>query len=230
MKNELKNNTEPKKIRVKIKPVLCTIFLFAIGITLLFNFIKKPISNIYITGNKYLTDWEIIKLANLDDYPSWISVSNSNIEKELEENILISNAEVDKQNITTVNIKIKENIPLFFDTVRNKTILYNGQEVTEEYDVPIMLSSLTGELYVLFLEGIRNINEDVLNKISEIVYSPDEVDDERILVTMTDGNYVYLTLKKFKAINDYNNIVKEFDNKKGILYLNSGGYFKIMEN
>ena len=77
---------------------------------------------------------------------------------------------------------------------------------------------------------MRKVKSEVLNKISEIVYAPDEVDDERILLTMTDGNYVYLTLKKFSVINDYNDIVKEFDNKKGILYLNSGGYFKIMEN
>ena len=30
-------------------------------------------------------------------------------------------------------------------------------------------------------------------------------------------------------INSYNDIVKQFDNKKGILYLNSGGYFDIFE-
>jgi hypothetical protein len=70
----------------------------------------------------------------------------------------------------------------------------------------------------------------VFRKISEIKYDPDEVDKERILFTMTDGNYVYITMLKFYLLNDYNSIVKEFDNKKGILYLNSGGYFKIIEN
>ena len=77
---------------------------------------------------------------------------------------------------------------------------------------------------------MSNIELDVLNKMSEVSYAPDFVDDERFVITMTDGNYVYLTLKKFYLINDYNSIVKEFNNKKGILYLNSGGYFKIMEN
>ena len=68
---------------------------------------------------------------------------------------------------------------------------------------------------------------DILNKISEIKYDPDEVDDERFLFSMTDSNYVYLTLNKIEKINNYNDIVKQFENKKGILYLNSGGYFEI---
>jgi hypothetical protein len=74
------------------------------------------------------------------------------------------------------------------------------------------------------------VNKDILTKISEITYFPDSVDDERFYLLMTDGNYVYLTLKKFYLINDYNSYVKEFGTKKGVLYLNSGGYFKIIEN
>ena len=231
MKNNLKDkkNKQPKK-KIKVKAVLMAFFFFIILIILLIKFIRLPISNIYIEGNEILTDWEIINLANLDNYPAWTMVSNKNISEVLKQNILISDAKVEKKNITTIKIKVKENNPLFFDAVRNKTILYDGRETIDDYSMPIMRSSLTGELYVLFLEGMRSIDISVLNKMSEIVYSPDEVDDERILLTMTDGNYVYLTLKKFNAINDYNNIVKEFDNKKGILYLNSGGYFQIMEN
>ena len=43
---------------------------------------------------------------------------------------------------------------------------------------------------------------------------------------MNDGNYVYLTLKKFDNINKYVDMIKSFDNKKGILHLDSGEYFK----
>ena len=42
---------------------------------------------------------------------------------------------------------------------------------------------------------------------------------------MSDGNYVYLTLNKFMKINNYLEIVKTFNNNKGILYLDSGEYF-----
>ena len=84
-------------------------------------------------------------------------------------------------------------------------------------------------IYDEFIEKMGNIDKNVLLKISEIKYVPDEVDDLRFLFSMNDSNYVYLNLKKLDKINNYNDIVKQFDNKKGILYLNSGGYFDIFE-
>ena len=39
--------------------------------------------------------------------------------------------------------------------------------------------------------------------MSEIKYDPNDVDDERFIITMNDGNYVYLTLHKFNKINHY---------------------------
>ena len=49
---------------------------------------------------------------------------------------------------------------------------------------------------------------------------------------MSDGNYVYLTINKFENINAYIEIIKQkqFENKKGILYLDAGNSFEIIEN
>ena len=46
---------------------------------------------------------------------------------------------------------------------------------------------------------------------------------------MQDGNYVYLTLDRFRNINNYVEIIRKFEHKKGILYLDSGEYFKVFE-
>jgi hypothetical protein len=46
---------------------------------------------------------------------------------------------------------------------------------------------------------------------------------------MNDGNYVYITLTKIKSINEYIKILSTLENKKGILYLDSGNYFEIFE-
>ena len=46
---------------------------------------------------------------------------------------------------------------------------------------------------------------------------------------MDDGNSVYLTLTKFKMINYYNDVLKQLEGRKGILYLDSGNHFKVME-
>ena len=76
---------------------------------------------------------------------------------------------------------------------------------------------------------MKKVKKNILYRMSEIEYSPNEVDEERFFILMNDGNYVYLTLDKFLAINKYIDMVKSFDNKKGILYLDSGEYFDIFD-
>ena len=44
---------------------------------------------------------------------------------------------------------------------------------------------------------------------------------------MTDSNYVYITLSKIEKINKYNSIIQKLENKKGIIYLDSGDYVEI---
>mgnify|MGYP006892043037 FL=1 len=46
---------------------------------------------------------------------------------------------------------------------------------------------------------------------------------------MNDGNMVYITVSKAELLNKYVEIIKKVDNKKGILYLDSGNYFEIKE-
>ena len=46
---------------------------------------------------------------------------------------------------------------------------------------------------------------------------------------MIDDNYVYVTLNKITKIKKYNSIINELDNKKGIIYLDSGDYIEIKD-
>ena len=50
------------------------------------------------------------------------------------------------------------------------------------------------------------IDENIRLMISEIEYYPNDIDKERFLFTMNDGNYVYITIYKTLAINEYNKI------------------------
>ena len=46
---------------------------------------------------------------------------------------------------------------------------------------------------------------------------------------MNDNNLVYININKMNNLNKYVDIVKKLNNKKGILYLDSGNYFEIKE-
>ena len=74
---------------------------------------------------------------------------------------------------------------------------------------------------------MSKIDSNTMSQISEIKYDPNDIDKKRFYLTMNDGNYVYLTLNKFERINNYLEIVKTFNNAKGVLYLDSGEYFKL---
>lgn len=229
--NKNLNHKQPivKKKRIRIKFGFISIllsFLFLIGLGI-YYIINIKITNIYINGNNYLTDQEVIELAGIQNYPSTFKNASSKIEKELEKNLYIKDAKITKKSFTQVFITVEENKPLFYNQLTTKTILLDGNETTDKFNIPILINNVPDVIYDEFSKKMGELNINVLNKISEIKYTPDEVDDERFLFTMTDCNYVYLTLKNLEKINNYNDIVKQFDNKKGILYLNSGGYFEI---
>ncbi len=221
-----------KKKRFKLKMhtfLIALLCLYLVG-CFIYYIINKPISNIYISGNNYYSDWKIIEMAGLENYPPSMLNPKKTIENRLESDILIDSVTIKKKFFTSVYIEIKENKPLFYDNAIGKTILADGQTVDDKFDTPVLVNEVGSNIYDEFIENMAKIDDDVFRKVSEIKYDPDEVDKERILFTMTDGNYAYVTMLKFDLINDYNYIVKEFNNKKGILYLNSGGYFKIIEN
>ena len=214
-----------KKRRVKKVPI---IILLIIIISLIIYFIYQiKITNIYIIDNEYLSDYEIIKLAKLENYPNSIKNTSSTIKKRLESNKLINKVKVEKKGfLKEVYIYIEENIPLFYYLSTNKVILKDGSEVSGNYNIPLVINEIDKSIYNEFINKMSKIDKDIIIRISEIKYDPNDIDKERFYLTMNDGNYVYLTLNKFNKINNYIEIIKEFNNEKGILYLDSGQYFK----
>ena len=216
-----------KKRKLKVKNVFL-VFLFIILMLLGIAFLTDiKINNIVIKGNSLYSDWEIIEMARLDDYPSSLRTLSSSIEKRLEKDAYVNNVEVERPSLTKVVINIEENLPLFYYLPAEKTILADKTEVDDNFPVPTVINYVPDKVYSKFLKAIASVNYDIVKRISEIKYDPNEVDEGRFFLTMNDGNQVYLTLNKFDKIDNYLDIIKEFDNKKGILYLDSGEYFEV---
>ncbi|MBE6152354.1 MAG: FtsQ-type POTRA domain-containing protein [Firmicutes bacterium] len=219
-----------KRRRVKIGAVLVFLIILVLLLSLFFGILSKPITNIYISGNNYLSDQEVIELGALDNYPSAIKNLSLLIKKRLEKSDLIISAKVKKKGFTRVYIEIEENRPLVFNSSINQTILLDGTTINEKMPSSTLVNYVPDTIYDSFINAIKGIENNVLERVSEILYNPNDVDAERFLLIMDDGNYVYLTLRKFDSINNYINIIKKFGDKKGILYLDSGEYFKVLDN
>jgi len=218
-----------KKRKIKGKSVLVA-FIIVILLALFLTYIYSlKISSITVKGNTLYSEWEIIKLAGLDNYPSSMQNLSGLIKNKLEKEPYIKKATVKKHFLTEVNIEIEENSPLFYYVPNKKTVLEDGKETDSNFPVPTLVNYVPNKIYDNFLEEMANTDYSIIKRMSEIKYDPNDVDDERFLITMNDGNYVYLTLDKFLTINKYIDLVKSFSNKKGIFYLDSGEYFEVFD-
>ena len=216
--------------RIRYKRLVLFLLIVFILVLISFKFLTLKITNIHVDGNIYFSDQEIIELAKLSNYPSSFFTFSKRVEYNLEKNQLIEKAHVNKKGFTKVYIEVIENRPIFYDQVNNKTILKDGSSVDEKYNVPSLSNVVSKDVYGEFLSQFSKINYDVFNNISEIEYSPNSVDNRLFLFTMNDGNYIYVNLNKFESVNKYFDMIVNFNNHKGILYLDSGEYFKILEN
>lgn len=231
-KQVAKKKATPKKVRKKVRRirygrVLLYIILPIILIIFISSFIHFPIRNIYISGNSLISDQEIIELAGISNYPSIFEYTSREMAKKIEKNKYIDRVKVKKKLLKEVHIEVTENVPLFYDSYSNKTFFSDGDGYSGNDSNSILLNYVPTDYLTKLKNGFINMNADVRSRISEIQYIPNDVDEQRFLLTMNDGNYVYITLSKIDLLDSYLQIIKNVDGKKGILYLDSGEYFEI---
>ena len=228
-KRKVIKKKQKKHIKIKYGRIILALIILGLFIYLIGQIFKFPIKNIYIYNNTILSDQEIIDIAHLNNYPSIISTPNFRVKNRLEKNVFIKSAKVYKKKLKEIHIKIEENYPLFYNSTSKKTVLSNKSLTTVEMVSPVLVNYVPDTIYKDFLDEMSKIDRNVIDRISEIKYDPNSVDGERFIFTMNDGNYVYLTLIHFEKINNYVDILKNFENKKGVLYLDSGEYFQVYE-
>ena len=215
-----------KKKRIKVKNIIITLLiLLLLGFTS-YDIITMPIKNIYIINNDIVSDKEILESLNIIDYPSFIKTIFS-IKKNKINNPYIKNFTVKKKLINKLYIEIEEYKPIAI--YKDKVVLNNNSLADNIYNLdylPYVINDIDS-IYDSFAKSFNKINNDILYRISQIEYKPNDIDNERFLLYMIDENYVYVSLSKIEKINKYNSIVASMKEQKGIIYLDSGDYVEI---
>lgn len=219
-----------KKCRIRYKRLCVFLLILIVIVFLIMKLFNLKITNIYISGNNYLNDQYILELSKLDDYPRAITVFSNSMESKISEDNYITSVKVSKKGFTKIYIDVVENRPLFYDEIKGETVLLDGKKSSLVFDVPVLVNNVDSDIYDEFLDCVSKIDLNVFDIISEFKYTPNDVDKELFLITMKDGNYIYVNLNKFESVNRYLDVVVKFNNHKGILYLDSGEYFKILDN
>ena len=201
-----------KKRRLKMSRVLLVLGFLAVlgyGIYLLS---QMPVRGFYIVGNTYYTDNEILEKTKLDRYPSYLFTDSINVSMKVRKDKLIKKIKIKHKINGMFEVIVYENKIMLYDEIKKKSILKDGTEVDKK-------------IYHKLLIKMEKLNDNIVKNVSEIKDGPNDLDKERFLFSMNDGNYVYATLTKFANINKYLEISNTLGQRKGILYLDYGNYF-----
>lgn len=215
-----------KKLK-KVFKIFLILMLLVLVCCFIYIFCDTNIKNIFISGNNYITDQEVIEIAGLEEYPDFFSKSSLSIRKRILKDKRIKDVNVKKELFNKLYINISEKKMLFI--YNDKIILEDKSEIENinNINLPVLINYTVDVKYDDLIKKISKIDNSVLEKISEIKYDPNEYDEDRFLLYMNDSNLVYVTLTKLNYLNKYNDYVEKFEGKKGTLYLDSGNYFEI---
>ena len=223
-----------KKTKIKVYNLLI-VLLILVGLFFGVQYlIKAPVRNYIFRGTTYMSDDTILNQAGIKNYPPFLTLSGKETCSKITKSPYIDSCKIQKKWGFILEFNLEENKPLFYDVNQKKYIFQNEKGVEEDsisknFRVPRLLNYVPDKKFTKFVLGMSKVDQDTLSKISDIEYQPNDYDKDRFLLYMDDGNMVYLTLTKFKMINHYNEVLTQLEGHHGILYLDSGNHFKIME-
>lgn len=205
---------------------ILVVILLVFGFKYLFNYKLKNI--IILNNNYYYNDEDIIESANLQNYPKFLFINKNKIRNKILKLTLVEDVKIDKKINGTIIINVIEKKILYYDRSKELYVTSNGKyKLDNVLGIPTLINYVPSEIEEKFIKKFKKIEKDIISTISEIEYNKSDYDPERFLLTMNDGNQVYVTVNKLEVLNKYIDIIKKLDNKKGILYLDSGNYFEV---
>lgn len=233
-----------KKQRQKklITRLITLILLFSFAILTVVYFIS-PLSKVDIvsvSGAKEVADQELIDVSQIKSGNSLWNIFFER--KEISEKVLAELPQVKSMEIAfdglndyTINIEEYKTVAYLVEDNKYYNILENGKIVNESRKVsignpPIFKNFEENKALNLMIDQYQLLTENIQNSISEIEYTPNEVDDYLIKIYMNDGNEVIASIPSFaEKMVYYPDMVKKIGDQKGTINIEVGAYFSPFE-
>ena len=221
------------KRKFNIKKFICFIIFLVIIYFVIDYFFSVRTKNIVVLNSNYYSDEIIIETAGIEKYPEFLKLKKNDVKNKLKKLPLINDVKISKKFGYILELDIVEKKVLYLVRSSNKYKLNTNEEYSSDdiLNVPTLINFVPSDIEEEFIKELSKIDTNILNLISEIEYSVTDYDDERFILYMNDGNEVYVTNNRLHMLNKYISIMKKISSdKKGILYLDTGNYFKIKED
>lgn len=234
---KLKNERKQKANRSII--VYLSVFFFLLLSVIYFQSSLSDVKVIKIEGNRYLSDEEIVTVSRLSEETSFWGVNKQKIEADIVSLTQISDASVSREFPYTVIVEVQEYTRVAYLVADGKfsPILESGKILSADTlvgfptDAPLLMGWSNGSELAEMAAELSNLPESLIHRISEIHFTPEELDPLRITLYMNDGFKVSSTIRHFsKRIAPYSAIVSELDpNIKGIIHMKMNPYFELFD-
>ena len=175
------------------------------------------VSSISVNGNIYLKDEDVISLSELDTNKKYIFVNASNIENKIKTNELIDLCKVEKLDDRSIVINVSEKKAIGYGQLEGNNVLFlaDGSTIALTKNnlyligrVPL-IEGFTNNNLILIEKNLSNVDEKIINEISEIHYYPSlKFQDHEII--MRDGNYIFTSVYGLDILNKYHSMASIF--------------------
>lgn len=213
-----------------------SIFFILISIVV---YLQSPLSDIQtvdVTGNSFVSDDDIIELANLEDAPNFWTIRKGTMEKQLKDYPLLDSVDVQKKFPQTVKIDVHEHDLIgyaeqddyFVPVLENGEKLTAWKEDSASGDAPLLLDFNEDEYLTKMTEELKSLPGNIRELISEIHWEPEDDHKNKIRLYMNDGFQVEGSIREFsEKMKVYPSIVAQLsDDDKGIIHIGAGAYFE----
>lgn len=225
--NERKN--EEKAIRfekAKIIYLALSVFL-CLGIigVIYINLSISNVSSLSVEGNIYTKQEEILELSGLSTSSKFVFVDSKTIENKVKTNELFESCSVKKNDDRSIVISVKEKKIIGYGTFEENNVLFlqdNSHIILNKNNLYLigrvpLIEGFTDEEIVLIEKNLANVDERVINEISEIHYYPDlKFQDHEVI--MRDGNYIFTSVYGLDILNKYHNMASVFTGDENRCY------------
>jgi cell division protein FtsQ len=224
------------------KRLITLLFLFFLLIGCIL-YVQSPLSrvkSISVTGNGLYPSEQIISLSGLTHKTNIWKVNENSISEKLLTLPEMKSIKIKIQLPNSVIIQVKEFKRIaylvkegdFLAVLENGKIIENSNKGQIPVSAPILIGFTNGDVLDEMITSLEQLPDEIVNSISEIHHTPKETDKYKITLFMNDGFEVRATLRTFSdKMVHYPSIISQLDpNKKGIIDLEVGSFFKAYES
>lgn len=215
---------------------------FGLVILLVLFFISdySKVYHISVDGNYYLSDEDVIKIADISEESRYLLVISSLKENSLKKSAYINDAKVEKLDDHIIKITVEENKQVGYISENNLNyillidgtkVLINDENVYMTTKIPYV-EGYSNEQLETILRGFKSIDADTINEISEIHRYPFSYDENMMEVIMRDGNFCFVSWTGLDMLDKYYSIISGIDSSLGnvCIYLDeltNSGYVSV---